>query len=359
MMIKRMLTLGSTGVLLAGSAFAQDAKPQDWVDASEAKTALPADKSGEIPQGWIHKAKIGANTSYTHNSKVVGLDDGSYFQLGVLFDAESSLHTTNHAWENTLQLKHQQSKTPTLEQFVKSADELKIQSVYRYYFDTVKWVGPYARAKMTTAIIQSELVRSADTEVRRLDAQGVEEAGAEPSVLTPDNGVFHELLPAQEARKLTSGFEPLIFRQSAGAFVQPEPSKKLKSSFTFGAGAQEVLTDGGYVVSDDPDTEQLEIKRLQSFNEIGAEIDIEASGDIDESLGWNASLNVLFPFVTTADTDLSGTDLINTEFNAKLSARLSKWASVDYVFTAKKIPLVLDEWQVQNNLLLTASFSVL
>ncbi len=352
-------TLGGMSLAIASSAVAQDAKPQDWVDSGESTTALAADKSGSIPQGWTHKAKIGANTSYTHNDTVVGLDDGSYFQLGVLFDAESSLHTTKNAWENTLQLKHQQSKTPTLEQFVKSADELKLQTVYRYYLDSVKWIGPYARARMSTAIFKSEVVRATDTEIRRLDAKGVEEAGALPSQLTPDNGTFHELLTAQDARKLTSGFEPIFLRQSAGAFLQPAPTKRLKASLTLGAGAQEVLADGGYVVADDADTEQLEIKKLQSFNEIGAEFDIQASGDIDEHLGWSASLNVLYPFVTTADTDLEGSELVNTEFNGKLSARLTKWASVDYVFTAKKVPLVLEEWQIQNNLLLTASFSVL
>jgi hypothetical protein len=39
--------------------------------------------------------------------------------------------------------------------------------------------------------------------------------------------------------------------------------------------------------------------------------------------------------------------------------RLTKWASLDYVVSAKKIPLVLDAWQVQNGLLLTVGFDLI
>ena len=39
--------------------------------------------------------------------------------------------------------------------------------------------------------------------------------------------------------------------------------------------------------------------------------------------------------------------------------KLAKWASLDYLLSAKRIPLILDKWQVQNNLLFTTGFDII
>ncbi len=341
-------------IALSG-AQAQD-KPQDWVDPAAAAAAPET----PVPEGWAYKLKLGSNISFTHNDTVVGLDDGSYFQLGVLLDAAANLKRGQHSWTNTLAVKHQQSKSPTIDEFVKSADELALLSEYRYALKSIPWIGPFARFRLTTALFPSELIRAEDSQVRRLDAKGNEEEGAMPvDAMNADAGTFHETLDAQKARELTAAFEPLVLRETAGFFADPVDSKAFKLSFSLGAGAQEVIAQDGYVVADDDGTAAIEIRQLQSYNEVGAEFEAKASGEFTTAVAWELSLNLLHPFVTTADTDLEGTELTNYEFGAKLSTKLSSWASLDYVFSAKRIPLIQEDFQVQNNLLLTAGFNIL
>ena len=63
--------------------------------------------------------------------------------------------------------------------------------------------------------------------------------------------------------------------------------------------------------------------------------------------------------MATAQSDLDGIDLLNTELTAKISVKLAKWLSLDYVLSAKRVPLNLDDWQVQNSVLATAGFDIL
>ncbi|MCA9538175.1 MAG: hypothetical protein KC620_04775, partial [Myxococcales bacterium] len=73
---------------------------------------------------------------------------------------------------------------------------------------------------------------------------------------------------------------------------------------------------------------------------------------------------VLYPFYSDPEANLNGTplegaELINAEVSAKVSAKITNWASLDYVFSARYLPLIVDEWQVQNGLLVSAAFNLL
>jgi hypothetical protein len=41
------------------------------------------------------------------------------------------------------------------------------------------------------------------------------------------------------------------------------------------------------------------------------------------------------------------------------AVKLVKWASLDYVVNVKRLPMILDQWQVQHSVLLTAGFDLL
>jgi hypothetical protein len=50
---------------------------------------------------------------------------------------------------------------------------------------------------------------------------------------------------------------------------------------------------------------------------------------------------------------------MTTQLAATLKVKLASWASLDDTFSARRVPLVVDKWQIQNGLLLTTSFTVL
>ena len=51
--------------------------------------------------------------------------------------------------------------------------------------------------------------------------------------------------------------------------------------------------------------------------------------------------------------------LINADVSFKVGVKVTNWASLDYVFSAKRLPLIIDQWQVLNNLVLSITAQIL
>jgi hypothetical protein len=117
---------------------------------------------------------------------------------------------------------------------------------------------------------------------------------------------------------------------------------------------------GGYAIADNADTSDLfELRRMQDSVQLGPEVGIVAGGVVGSMLNYGVGFLFMYPVWHNANTDLQGADLINLEFDAKLGIKPVSWASIDYSFSAVKNPFVVNEWQVQNNLLVSISFTVL
>jgi hypothetical protein len=65
------------------------------------------------------------------------------------------------------------------------------------------------------------------------------------------------------------------------------------------------------------------------------------------------------PVVHSADTKLDGWELLNMEFTGKAGVKINQFFSVDYLFNARKQPLLIDDWQVTNSLLVTIGFELI
>jgi hypothetical protein len=312
--------------------------------------------------GWNFGLELGSNASFSHSSSTVGQPDGSTIQLGGVLNGNANLIAGDHEWKNSLTYNTTWSQSPTIGSFLKTADNLELKSTYLYALPAVPWLGPYARARLQTQVFDGWQRYAADRVVTGdlPDQSNLinERTNAETNLQEAD-------LPAGEALNLTTGFEPLNLRQSVGAFARPWNTPAFAGTFSLGLGAQEVYTDGGYVVTKDEGLpNSIETAALKDSTQAGAELELEFKGSAKKMFTWSASANFLQPFVTNTDIDpegnkLEGMDLMNIEFAAKASVKLASWASLDYVLTAKKLPLVLNEWQIQNGLLLSSSFKLL
>lgn len=352
-------------VALAAPALAQD-KP-DVVDEATIKEQMKksaeakakAAKEKKQIDGWKYELNLGFNGGFTQNASVVGQPDGSTWQIGGVLNGRAELYKGNHEWHNRLSLAHQQTQTPAIDSFVKTNDNLELSTMWLYKLKTLPWLGPFARARLQTQVFAGHLVFGEDTEVEFTDAKGNPIDVLNPD-LTADNRQVR-VLNAQERLKITNAFEPLTLRQSIGAFARAVEEANLKVTFTAGLGAQEVFVqgDGGFAVNDADDSPELELTRLQDSIQVGVELGMEANGTIGKQVTWSLLVDTMQPFIIDAETDLEGIDLLNIETTGKIGVKLAKWVSLDYVLTAKKIPLILDEWQVQNNVLLSTAFNLL
>ena len=99
----------ATFAATAGPAAAQD----PIVDEETEKKVLAGPKADK--DGWKVGANVGATASLNDSRQVVGSDDGSTIQVGGVLKADARLFAGHHEWENLLEIKHTQTKTPQIE----------------------------------------------------------------------------------------------------------------------------------------------------------------------------------------------------------------------------------------------------
>ncbi len=333
--LRRALLLTALGIV---ASCAQPAAAGEIIDKDVPKVV---EASKKAPQGWRWHVNLGSSTSMTHNRRVVGSQDGFNFTLGVLADFSTAYRAGSHEWTLSASLAEALTKTPSIDLFIKTQDEFKLATAYLYHFESLGWLAAFVDVSMTTQVLPGYDARAADVTVRRIATDGshVDEAAA-----------------AQTRIDLTDPFEPLRLKEVVGLDARPIERDAFSAQFRLGAGTVQLFSRGGYVESDNGDTPELELVQIESYQQVGAEAQAHLGGHLNELVTWSTDGTFFQPLYSTLHRSLSGIDLLTIDLAAKLSVKLSSWASLDYVLTARRDPLVLDDWQVQNAVLLTAGF---
>lgn len=286
--------------------------------------------------GWYPKLSLGANVLLNHSSSVPGVDDGLTLSLGAVVNGELLMLHNKHEWKTSLKLVHTQTKTPLIEPFVKTADNLDVQSFYTYRFGGPANIGIFGGLQLNVALFPGFLVTSADTQLVRIDG----------------DKRTRELAVKNVPIELTKAFSPLILKQKLGIEAKPYEDKLATLQIRFDAAAQEVFANG-YSVQDNAATTDLELIKLRDYIQFGAELEVKLNGNINKRISYHFEAELMYPIVTSIPTTLGGFDLLNADLSLKVSLKLAKWASLDYVFSAKLVPLLSRNWQVTNNLVLS------
>ena len=332
--MKKIVSLSLALTFLASPAAAK------VVDDALAKKTLKDQKDGSSK-----KLTLGFTGSANSSSNVVGAIDGTTMQIGLLLQGEVKRYWGKHGWETEAKLQHAQTRTPVLDAFVKSADVLEVVSTWMYNVSEKPAAGPFARFKLATQLLGSVDIRPTKVTVKKTAIDGTVKTDiADPEIATPT----------------TNAFEPLVMTQTAGLFANPITEKALTLKTKLGAGAQEIVTSGGYSVTGyDKDTATVSLKELETSVQMGAEFELNANGAMSETVGWTAKANFFMPVYSSATARFSGMDALQTDIGATISVKLSSWAKLDYALNIKRLPLVIDEWQIQHGLMLTTGFNLL
>ncbi len=325
------------------SAFAEEVGVDAGVPSDIKEEQVLAAKL-DAKQGFHPKLSIGATGAYNHSSQVVGTTDGSTIQLGLMLDGQANLYRGQHEWENQLKVRESTTRTPQVPTFVKSADELELKSTYLFRLESITWLGPYGRAQASTQLFHGYEVRAEDVTIRRALANG---------------DVVEKSKPAGSAIALTTPFEPVFLRESLGLFANPLNDKTLTAKVKLGAGVQHIFTRGGFTLTDDAATPTIEYTELRTSHQAGGELDLGLNGALADNVTWEASAQYFFPLYTSLEDAPTGLDVLTHEYAAKLSLKLTAALSLDYVLSAKRVPLVIEAWQVQNGLMLKAGYDLL
>ncbi len=328
-------------LLLPAFLGARPARADDDIAPEDLREkALAASSAAE---GWKANATFGSTFSFNQSSSVVGSPDGVSLQLGLLVDGQAAYVSGRHTWTSTLKGVFSESKTPVLDRFVKSSDGLDLTTTYTFRLEAIKWIGPYARGRFSTQMAPGYLVKPADYKVKWQQTDG--------SSTVSSYG-------AQEFVQLTGAFDPMLIGESVGLFANPTESEAVTVKLKLGVGTQQLISSWGYALVDDAKTPEVEVKAIHAAVQAGGEAEAQAYGQVSAELKWKAKASFFMPVYTSITGTPTGLDALNSDFSVSASYKLAKWLSLDYVFSAKRVPLVSDKWQVQNGAVVTAGFNL-
>ncbi len=351
MRLSARLTWLLTACLSSHLALASDTPPPAAPPPvkAEQKELVPDAVTAQavVTHGWKPRVSLGASISFSDNRKVVGAQDGSTWNIGPQIDLGIDYYGVEHEWRNSLAIRHVQTKTPALSEFVKTVDSVVFDSIYLYHSPALPWIGPFAQFSLMTQLLAGEDVRAQDTNYKVAFQDG-----------TIRDSVARRL-------KLTDAFAPLILRESVGAFIAPVTKPEIKVEFRVGVGAREAFVQEGFALTDDAaTTDVVEVSQLENFVQIGGEIFGGISGTIvwenlgaDRPLTYSLTAETLMPFYSSEGDEKDFADKITFALDGKLGVKLFSWMSLDYNLKIIREPLLLDEFQIQNNLLLNFSYT--
>jgi hypothetical protein len=315
---------------LGGVAHAQ----AKLVETDAPKTADETD-----PQGWNPYLGVTSTLSLVDNSGVIGQVEGfsTLFGLGLLGGADY-VHD-RHLLRTTLTINEGFARTPVIDRFVKTNDNVKLEGLYNYFL--TRNLGLYGRLTLATSALQT-------TDVRGTPTSWVDATTSTPVPLAT-NGY---------SQKLAGAFSPFTISESVGGFADPVRGEKLNVSFRVGAGGRHTFADGVLVNHDDPMTPEIELLRLSDVHQLGAEAYAGANGKLDGGkANYKAGLAVLIPFVNNDGYSRSATSLTRVAFEGNLTYAMNSWLSVVYSLAITRDPQLFPAGkelvQVQNTMLLT------
>lgn len=310
-------------------------------DVTEYVTEEQAKKKADKDDTLDATLSTAASLSLTSNEDVVGELDGfsTLFSLGVT--GGLTYIDGAHQWQNTLTISESWARTPSLERFVKSNDNLDYESLYNYFL--LEWFGPFARFNLETSLFDTHVVT----------------AEAKDYQITRTDGTTETLTGANDVL-LASSFEPLTLNESIGLFAEPVRSTPLTWKVRIGAGARETFADGVLAARDDDATDVIELVELADVYQGGLEGFTGVEGKLgDGKFTYRAGASALLPFLNNDPEDRSAIELLRWGLHAGLEMAVVEWMGVNYTLKVLKDPQLLDVAQVQNNLLLTFKYTLI
>ena len=304
--------------------------------------------------GWYPKLRIGGSAALNYNKDVDGVTDGTALTFGLYFKGAIDGVYNNFEWQNKLDIEHQQTKTPNIDSFIKTADKLDFQTLGLFRIPKYEWLGPFVRFRLQSSIFPGHYISDKDTEVRYYKA-GTNIDEKDDTKLARDS----KRLNAQEAVKLSNAFEPLLLSESAGLFLNPYTTEMLTVTFKAGIAGQHLIAQDGYVSFDNDDSDAYyDVIELIDTNSVGVEGELELSGVFVNYVNWSLAGSLYYPFAVDEDHGRDGADLIHATIEGKISVKLASWASLDYSLTVKRQPFVTTNWQINNTILFNIGFDV-
>jgi len=338
--------LAAALVLVLGQARPAQAAPPTPPKSAQAAVRESASKktSPKPKNGWYPKLTAGVATALTHNYQIPGVENGLTFNLSALVTGQLTFVHNQLRWITTLNLVNAHAKTPVVKPILKTADLLELDSrVVLRLTGKMDKVFLYGGLALWAPMFPGDLVPTADKDL----------------LLTRTDGSEITALARGDHRfRLTPAFAPLFFKQLVGSGARAYVSALATLELYIGITTQEIWASG-WTPADVHTTPELELVALRNYQQLGVATGFTLRGQVHKRLTYALLADFTYPLYTSVETGLKGFDLMDIDVSFKLSLKVAGWVSVDYLISAKRLPLIVDQWQIVNNLVVAITADVL
>jgi hypothetical protein len=331
----RFMRAFTMAVLLASALAGTTAHAQNQIVPGDANKGA---EDKDI-QGWNPFLGLTSTISLVDNSSVIGQVDGfsTLFGLGLLGGADYV--KDEHLVRTTLTVNEGFARTPVVDRFVKTNDNVKLEGLYNYF--VTKYLGAYGRVSLSTSVLST-------TDVRGTPTSWVDITGDTPVALNTSSF----------SQRLAGAFSPFTITEAVGGFADPVRKEEFSLALRLGVGGRHTFADGVLVAKDDGMTPEVELLRLSDVHQLGAEAFAGAIGKLDKATAnYKVGIALLLPFVNNDKYDRSATSLTRIAFEGNLTYAMRSWLSVVYSLAIIRDPQLFPAGkelvQVQNTVLLT------
>jgi len=306
-------------------------------------TALAQEAEDPNALGWKKSAKLGTNLSFSSSQDVVGQSDGNSETYGLNLKGEFRRNGRGDEWRSETSLLTSTTKTPAVPHYVKSSDELKLNTMYLQFWNDSRSFGPYARLEATAPMFKGEDRRAASSTYR---------ITARDQTSTTTTG---------SSFRLTDGFKPLTTKESLGFFWKPVNEERLKVEARVGAAAMQIDADGQYTLAGTNAANEILVNELTDVNQAGLEAAVSAKGKVDDKSSYEVGIESLTPFINNkaAADKRDALRLTNVDAFLKLTSNITSWASFGYDYKMKLQPQLVNRPQQIHMIVINVSYNLL
>lgn len=292
---------------------------------------------GERVDGLEFSTGLEFPFSFSNSQSRLGISDGNYFQIEGR--SLSFLHFLKgkHDWSSSLFLSESFSMSPTIEnRWIKAKDNVQFETRYLYNF--VEWAGAYVHMRLTSSLFSSIDVHDKEKtyEIRDINDNKRDEKKATEYYLSDP-------------------FFPFYLQENLGIFaiiVEQTPfTWETRTAFSF----RQTFADNQKVFVDDS-KDLIIIRDLQSFFQMGPLVGTSVGGNfLDHNLFYSIGIDAMWPMWQNPAKPRTFWNDIIWEGGGGIGFKLNKWVNINYEYTMKRIPDILEKFQQEHAVHLSLS----
>lgn len=253
---------------------------------------------------------LGAGVSFNSHSNVTGAKNGVGLDLTGFVKGTLLFARKNHLLYGRLIVDESYTQEDW-KRFEKLKDDLRLEGVYAYRFFSL--FGPYVGLGYETSVFPGFLYFDSQKTV----AMGT---GEDTKILASN----------VKEHRISDAFFPSTLKGGAGLRLNTPHSAVIDLTVQLGVGGRYTFTDDMLAEYDDSETDNLEVRTVPSFGDVGIEAMVFLRANLARWLHLHTEFESFFPFDDFAAPTI--------RLDADIALRVTSFLSVDYTYRLEYEP---------------------